>query len=98
MNNDSIFNRDFYTADGRDWFEPRQDELEEEFSDQITLAEAQNCTYCDKRLAPGTKVWLHKVKKRTWLQDGGISGKFSDWSFPEIVGVGCIEDCIEIPY
>lgn len=92
-----MVNRELYTSDGREWFEPANHELTEEFTVYVDLIEEETCMDCGKKFSPGANVMGHYLRRRTWTRTGGISGKFSEWQAPEILGVSCVTNCVEIP-
>jgi hypothetical protein len=89
---DNMIDREFYTADGRDWFEPRPEELREETTEIRTTSMHHTCMTCGKDLVPQMLVCVFE-RTRTWTHTGGISGVYSDWSKWKVIGWKCLNGC-----
>jgi hypothetical protein len=94
-----MVNRDLYTADGREWFEPHPSELVETKEQVRTTTTSQTCAVCGETVPPQT-MRFKLERERTWTQTSAISGKFSAWGAWRVVSVECLrhEDDEVIPF
>jgi hypothetical protein len=93
-----MFDRDLYTADGREWFEPRPHELVETKEKDLTVKTYHACTSCNGIISPHKTARFALERKRTWTQTGAISGRFSEWGPWRVVGVECLRHDGAIPF
>ncbi len=89
--------RDLYTADGREWWEPGPEDLIETTEELRTMEMHTRCRVCDEVYPPQTMRVLF-VRERTWRRIGGISYEFSEWGPWRVVGFECLNHKRSFPF
>lgn len=88
-----MLNREFYTADGRDWYEPRSEDCKEQFSEVQSVVLCHTCITCGQRIGtPDVRVYYNRT--RTYTMKGMVP-QWSEWSKWELVGYEHLNGCPE---
>jgi len=85
--------REFYLADGREWYEPRPEDCEERISEVRTTVMHHTCMTCGQPLVP-QMLRTHFVRRRYYTMKGMVP-QWQPWSDWELVGFEHLNGCPE---
>lgn len=86
-----MWDREFYTADGRDWYEPYPKDCIEQMSEARTMDMHHVCMTCGQDMVP-QMVRVHFERTRSYVMKGMVA-EWSGWSEWTIVGFEHLNGC-----
>lgn len=91
-----MWDREFFTADGREWYEKKAYECREEMTETCTAVMYHTCMDCGQELAPQLLKCVFE-RSRTYTIKG-CTVSWEGWSGWKVIGWKHLKHCIEIPF
>ena len=85
-----MWDREFSTEDGRNWYEPRPEECEEHMSVVQPVILTHICMTCGQDIS-GPMAKVHYMRTRTYIMQG-MATQWSEWSAWQVTGYEHMHD------